>query len=89
MKIAIPITYEKGYFESNFLFPDGSICLMDDLAYIYSNGNRFLCVTNVGIYNDGQSSSRTKHIKVYNDDLSLADMNQQYFAMVETEQEPA
>ena len=85
MKIAIPIKYEKGYFESHFLLPDGSICNMEEVSYIYGNGKRFLCLTSTGHYSDGQSSSRTKHIKVYNEDLSRADMGQQFFVMVETE----
>lgn len=83
MKIAIPINYKQGYFESHFLFPDGSICIMADVAYIYGNGKRFLCITKFGTFNDGQSTSRTKSIKVYNDDLSPADVSQQFLTMVE------
>ena len=81
MIIAIPIKYEKGYYESHFKLPDGSVCIMEDLSYIYSDGKRFLCITRFGHY----GSDKTKYITVYNEDLSLADMGRQFFVMVETE----
>ena len=86
MKISIPIIYSKGHYESHFLMPDMTVCNLERLAYIYDeHGDKFLCLTTRGSYNDGQSTNKTKTIEVFNEDLNQVPIDKKFFVHAYTE----